>query len=87
MSDRHPGGLAPRRQRHRADAELLGNLGDRRAVSVAVERDRVPFELVGIILPCNRDGSSRFPRQSCGIQRVQHTGSGPERQRGGSLAG
>ncbi|MCX2935067.1 hypothetical protein ORI20_32980, partial [Mycobacterium sp. CVI_P3] len=38
-----------------------------------------PFKLVGIIFPCHRGGSSRFPRQSCGIKRVQHTGAGPLR--------
>ncbi|MCX2931505.1 hypothetical protein ORI20_14585, partial [Mycobacterium sp. CVI_P3] len=40
-----------------------------------------PFKLVGIIFPCHRGGSSRFPRQSCGIKRVQHTGAGPKYQK------
>ncbi len=61
---------------HGQDAEFIGNLRDRCALGVSVQLYRVPFELVGIILPCHRCRSSRFPRQSCGIQRVQHPGSG-----------
>ncbi len=50
VPNRHPpSGLAPGRQRHPTDAEFVGDLGDRRALSVSVQRHRVPLELVGII--------------------------------------
>ncbi|WP_333892005.1 zinc ribbon domain-containing protein [Mycolicibacterium gadium] len=52
-------------------------MGDRRALGVPVERDRVTLELIGVIFPCHRVGSSRFPQHIPGIERVQHTGSSP----------
>src|SRR6185436_19204496 len=60
--DRHAGSLAPRRQRRLTDTELGSNLCDRRALGVPVERDGVTLELLGIIFPCHRVGSSRFPQ-------------------------
>ncbi len=59
------------------DTEFSGDHGDCRALGVTVKRDRVTLELVGIIFPCHRVGSSRFPQEQPGIKRVQHTGVRP----------
>ena len=44
---------------------------------VPVQRDRVTLELFWIVFPCHRVGSSRFPQEHPGIERVQHMGSSP----------
>ncbi len=77
MPDRHPGGLAPRRQSRLADTELGGDHRGRRTLGIPVQRDRVTLELVWIIIPCHRVGSSRFPQEHPGIERVQHMGQAP----------
>ena len=77
VPDRHASGLAPRRQRRLTDTELASDHGDRRALGVPVQRDRIPLELIRVILPRHRVGSSRFPRQTSRDWRVQHLGSSP----------
>ena len=63
-------------QRHHVESVRVKNCPETLSNNIInLHHTTSTLELIGVILPCHRDGSSRFPQEQPGIERVQHTGA------------